>query len=709
MRGNSRGATETHSPFYSIKFALLAATGCIAALLIVAFTFDGVEAWKQYEHSKTLRAADSARTHLINGIYFLLREQPIIDSAYKVDAPVADDQRQRIVEHRTAAGRHLDASIPYLLTQDFSNKNAITQQVEDAQRRAATARRQADAMIALPKDRRAQDSQNEYNSAMNALIGAIEKLWAAEAYSASRQDPFLTRYARVKRLSWKMRELAGIERSIIASAIVTAKAIPRDDIRLIEQSRAQIRFAWQIVQELTLSEHEPVSIKAAISEARRLYFADFQSLTDGIRDLNQRTVPFAVTLNEWIDQTNPQIDSFLGILRAAAVAGEERTKHLENEAFRDLIFRTCGVVLAFGTTAMCFVVVVKRVTGPVARLSRVVRSLASGSLDVSVTDARRRDEIGEMARAVDFFKANLIETRQLSASQAAERVAKETRAAMLEARAKAFEANVAGVVRSLEMSATELESTSRSLSVSADETNRQSGGVVVTAQLTSTSVQAVATASEELAQSAQQIGQQVANSARITGDAVEYSRRATATIQALSTRAEQIGEVVKLISSVAEKTNLLALNAAIEAARAGEAGRGFAVVASEVKALAGQTAKATEQINLQIKQIQGATRDTVTAIHHIDETIQGVNTFAVTVAAAAERQQMATQEIAHNIAETASGTQDVNQHIIQVQQAAMHTGSAANQLLSSASEVARSSSDLRREVETFLAGVREAS
>jgi methyl-accepting chemotaxis protein len=125
--------------------------------------------------------------------------------------------------------------------------------------------------------------------------------------------------------------------------------------------------------------------------------------------------------------------------------------------------------------------------------------------------------------------------------------------------------------------------------------------------------------------------------------------------------------------------------------------------------LAGQTARATEQINLQIKQIQSATRDSVTAIHNIDATIQGVNKFAVAVADAAERQQMATQEIAHNIAETASGTEDVNRHIIQVQQAAMHTGSAANQLLSSATEVARSSSDLRREVETFLAGVREAS
>jgi methyl-accepting chemotaxis protein len=81
----------------------------------------------------------------------------------------------------------------------------------------------------------------------------------------------------------------------------------------------------------------------------------------------------------------------------------------------------------------------------------------------------------------------------------------------------------------------------------------------------------------------------------------------------------------------------------------------------------------------------------------------------VAVSEAVGHQHAATQEIAHNIGETASGTEDVTQHIAQVQQAAMHTGNAANQLLASASEVARSSSSLRREVETFLLGIREAS
>ncbi len=697
------------SRFQSLKFALLFVTGCIASILIVELTLDGVEAWEKFQYAQVLRAADAASNRLVSGIYFLLREQPSVNTAFKMGTPVAADLRQRIDDHRKASDDNLNASLVRIFALDFPNKKVVAEELQNAQRQANKARKQADTMIAVAETQRDQEALKEYNSAMTALINAAEKLWAAEAYIASQNDSVLTRYSRIKRLSWRLRENAGVERSVIASAIVTGRPIPPKGIRQIENGRAQIDLGWQLVLELTMYEAESAPIRAAIAEARRHYFGTFQPLIDRMRNINEDGFTSTFSLNEWIAQTNPHIDSFLGILQETAKAGEERSAQLESDAFADLIFKIFGVLFALGATAACFLVVVRRVTNPLARVSRVVRDLASGKLDIEVADTHRGDEIGEVARAVDFFKSNLIETKRMAAAQDLERAAKEKRAAVLEALAKAFEAKVAGVVESFEMSSTELEATSRSLSVSAEQTNRQSCNVAATAQQTSANVQAVATATGELARSAQEIGEKVTNSARITRDAVDYARHANTTIQALATGAEQIGEVVKLISEVAEQTNLLALNATIEAARAGEAGRGFSVVASEVKLLAGQTAKATEQINSQILQIQGSTRETVTAIRNIDTTIQEVNKIAVAVSEAVGHQHAATQEIAHNIGETVSGTEDVTQHIAQVQQAAMHTGNAANQLLASASEVARSSSSLRREVETFLLGIREAS
>jgi len=208
--------------------------------------------------------------------------------------------------------------------------------------------------------------------------------------------------------------------------------------------------------------------------------------------------------------------------------------------------------------------------------------------------------------------------------------------------------------------------------------------------------------------SVDEIARQVQESSRIASEAVAQASKTDARINALSQAASRIGDVVKLITAIAEQTNLLALNATIEAARAGEAGRGFAVVASEVKALASQTAKATEEIGSQIGAMQAATGESVAAIKEIGGTIGRISEIASTIAAAVEEQGAATSEIARNVERAAQGTAEVATKITDVNRGAGETGSASAQVLASAQSLSRDSNHLKSEVDQFLAAVRAA-
>jgi len=344
---------------------------------------------------------------------------------------------------------------------------------------------------------------------------------------------------------------------------------------------------------------------------------------------------------------------------------------------------------------------------PIIGMTDAMGILADGNLQAEIPSQDRKDEIGEMADAVQVFKNNAIEVQRLSEEQKkAEVRAEQEKRDMMMGMADDFQASVGGVVNSVSSASTEMQSSAQVMSETADLTLQQSTAASSAAEEASTNVQTVASAAEELSSSISEISRQVAQSTQIAGAAVAEVDGANAKVQGLADAASKIGEVVALITDIADQTNLLALNATIEAARAGDAGKGFAVVASEVKNLANATAKATEEISTQIGGIQGATQDAVQAIGSIGSTINQMNEIASAIAAAVEEQGAATQEIARNVEQASSGTSEVSSNIANVNQGAEETGQSAGQMLSAASELSQQSETLRREVDQFLAQIR---
>ena len=372
-----------------------------------------------------------------------------------------------------------------------------------------------------------------------------------------------------------------------------------------------------------------------------------------------------------------------------------------------LILTGIGVVLALGGAVYLFRLIGSSLDGLLGDIRIVAEKDEHATMNL---DAQRSDEFGVVAKALSDFRTSLVEEVKAALAEQ-ERVnarAEEEKRAVLNRMADAFESSVGNVVQTVSSASSQVQGTARSMSATAEEASRQSAAVAAAAEQASANVQTVASAAEELSSSVAEIGRQVAQSAQIADAAVREVETANSKVQGLAQASRKIGEVVALINDVAEQTNLLALNATIEAARAGDAGKGFAVVASEVKNLANQTAKATEEIGGQIAGIQNATDGAVDAIGGIGRTIGEINEIAATIAAAVEEQSAATREIARNVEQAAAGTQEVTSNIGGVNQAAGETGTASMEVLSSADKLAEQSELLGREVNVFVAEVRNA-
>jgi methyl-accepting chemotaxis protein len=398
-------------------------------------------------------------------------------------------------------------------------------------------------------------------------------------------------------------------------------------------------------------------------------------------------------------------------IKADVVADQQRlateSDTIVGETQQLLVTLAAGAVLLGGSLAL---LLGRGMSRPKILMCKAMRELAGGNFDVVLPGLGRRDEIGEMASAVEEFKLQAVARAQRDAAEqdAHNKATEAARRAELIRFADGFEATVGSIVSNVSTSAEHLEHAADTLTRTAESTQSLSSQVAGASKQTSGNIEAVATATEELSASVGEIGRQVSESNRIAGAAVAQAEATDQRIGKLSRAAQQIGDVVKLITAIAEQTNLLALNATIEAARAGEAGRGFAVVASEVKSLASQTAKATDEISNHIAGMQEATRESVTAIKEIESTITQISDIASSIASAVEQQGAATQEIARSVQTVAHGTREAAVNIIQVNRGATETGAASGQVLSSAKSLSAESSRLRAELDRFMASIRAA-
>jgi len=348
------------------------------------------------------------------------------------------------------------------------------------------------------------------------------------------------------------------------------------------------------------------------------------------------------------------------------------TKRAEESGRSGLLLLVGIGVLVGVVVSILGVVIARSILGPLNKTMLVLQALADGDLRQHV-DVDSTDEVGVMAQALNRAVDGMAGTIE----------------------------SIAGSARQVATASQELDATSQQITANSEETSAQADVVSKAAQSVSQNLQTVATGAEEMGASIKEIAKNATDAARIATGAVKVAETTTATVSKLGESSTEIGQVIKVITSIAQQTNLLALNATIEAARAGEAGKGFAVVANEVKELAKETAKATEDISRKIEAIQTDTKAAVDAISTISGVIHQINDISSTIATAVEEQNATTNEMSRNVSEAAHGSNEITSNVAGVAQAAQGTTLGASETQKASQQLVETSAELRRLVEQF--------
>lgn len=450
--------------------------------------------------------------------------------------------------------------------------------------------------------------------------------------------------------------------------------------------------------------HEIASAIEGIEEPLQAYIASGEAVVAATftdRALAMTNMPQFLARFSDMEEAQGAVSDKIVAYAAAVKADSDRIKLFATIA----LWSALGVATAIGVGIALYAI--KAIISPMINLTEAIKKVAGGALSTPVGETARKDEFGEMARAIEMFRQNALDNLRMRDDQERlEREAEAARRASLKEMANSVEMEAGAAVNHVSDETNAMTQLAGAMAASAANVTEQCQGAASAAQQAMMSATSVTAATEEFSASIHEINSQITRAKQITNETVRTSDRTKEAVVNLSKAVDRIGEVATIISEIAGQTNLLALNATIEAARAGDAGKGFAVVASEVKSLSMQTAKSTEDIRRHIEDIQRVTRETSDVVSEIAHQISNVDDVSTAISAAMEEQSATMGEIARHVAETATAAGYVSESVTIVLGEAGRTGDSARALSVSAKDVSSSIMSLR---ETIVRVVRASS
>ncbi len=413
-----------------VRNALIAIVAMFSLLVFGMIAMRALEAWGDYADARKTQDFNVGANLYVAGAFEVLLERLATNNALQADESATAGVRQEIETRRANARRGFDGGLAILATKEFPGKTEKLREMRAALATANEIRERANAAIQLPKAQRDEALLRDFVPVLTTSVNAALGIWYSALYASASFDATLFRYAAIKELGWRLREVAGVERNTISGAISAGMPLTEAQLARIASVRVRIDQLWSQLESLVADNNVPTAIRDAIAGVHQGYFGDFQRLAEEMLKAGTETARYPMTAAQYAETTTPQLGLLLEIMHAAVKASEAHAADIVGKAMGTL-FVLLGILAVVAAIAGAVVhYVLMRILRPLGALTKSVESMAAGNLDLDVPGVSRGDELGTLASAVEIFRKNGLETRRLQAAAAAfeksEALARET-------------------------------------------------------------------------------------------------------------------------------------------------------------------------------------------------------------------------------------------------------------------------------------------
>lgn len=687
-----------------LKAVILATAFCI----VVGFSLTAWESWQRLQLTNRIALIADASANVFKAMHNLRTDRSTTNRTLVGDTLLEPDMDKYLHAIRDAEMPAMRSAAEVLASVEFADQKTLLPELNRLIQTLTALQTESWDAMNKPKAARRPALAKEYMDNTASLLDTLEKVSARLTAAVNHSDPVIDQLLMIKQVAWLLRNTSG-EASVMVSNGLGSGHLPPEARQTYTKLTGGIETAWNALETVSAGTQLPPNLVDAMATLKTAYFdPQYLGLRDRLLNAALTGEKPEMTASQWSPATVARLAAAVVVAERALDAAKEHTVSEHSAAQHSLMLQLALLASAIILTFGAMTAITRRVIKPLHNMRDAMLKVAAGDLTVDTGYGERRDEIGALAGALETFKQQAADKARIEQQERERNAGAAARQQAIEGYVGEFESVVRQTLQELGDASSRMRTTSAGMTTISSQTNARVQIAERASGEASMSVETVASASEELSASIDDISRQATHAAGIASRAVNRAQETDGTVQGLAKSAGRIGEVVGLINSIAAQTNLLALNATIEAARAGDAGRGFAVVASEVKSLASQTAKATEDISEQIADIQKVAGDAIDAIKGIGSIIGEVNEVATAIAAAVQEQGAATQEITRSTQHAAQGTKNVSENITGVKADADAAATAAEDVKHASETLETQSQQLGNQVTQFLGRIRAA-